>query len=172
MAVITLSAGHQITVDDEDADLADFRWTSVVGNNGRVYGGRQKRVGPRRGGKRTQIYLHRVIALRAGCKIDGLHVDHKDGNTANCRRLNLRAATCRENARNFGDVRSNNKSGYPGVLVFRGKYIARIRIEGKRLDLGSFDNPREAYRARLAAEQKHWGIEGRRVGLHERLASC
>ncbi len=164
MAEVKCSAGHVAVVDDEDADLAELRWTSVVSKNARVYAARQKRIGPRKENKRLHFYMHRVIADRMG--IVGHDIDHIDGNGLNNRRANLRGATRAENLRNVKGSKINSKSGHLGVTFVSNRWRVDIRIPGKRYYVGRFKTLAEAVSARLAAERQHWGIQPRRAGAH------
>lgn len=84
-------------------------------------------------------------------------VDHidcvKDNNAWN----NLREASRQENQQNKYE-NLNNKSGFKGVHwhIRRKKWYANIRIDGKKVFLGSFYTDVEAYRAYVkAAEENH-----------------
>lgn len=164
MVEITCSAGHIAFVDDEDADLAALRWTSVVGSPTRVYPCRQQRIGPRSENKRRFIYMHRAIADRMG--LEGHDIDHIDGNTLNNRRSNLRGVSRSENLRNLGGAYKNSKSGALGVNKAGQTWMARIRVGDTRLYLGRFKTQEEAVIARLEGEKKYWGVQPRRAKAH------
>jgi hypothetical protein len=57
-------------------------------------------------------------------------------------------------------LRSDNKSGYKGVLFKKkqNKYGAYITIKSKQKWLGVFNTKEEAIKARKEAEEKYWGI--------------
>jgi len=96
--------------------------------------------------------MHRFILNENDTKI---HVDHKSGNTLDMTFKNLRRATKEENARNQ-KIRRTNTSGHKGVDFCHGKYRARITINGKRENLGLFDDLEQAANAyNNAAEQYH-----------------
>ncbi len=86
------------------------------------------------------------------------HVDHKNGNTLDCRRVaNLREAGYPENNWN-ARRRSDNTSGFKGVgwNIVRRKFVARIRKNGVRQCLGYFDSAQDAAKAyQLAAAELH-----------------
>ena len=84
-------------------------------------------------------------------------IDHINGQKSDNRFSNLRDVPETLNAQNERRVRGNNKSGYMGVFFRkeRGKWEAKIRINGKTKRLGSFTNPEDAHVAYLEAKRKH-----------------
>lgn len=56
-------------------------------------------------------------------------------------------------------IQSNNTSGYKGVCWNKksNKWYAQIRVNKKRIHLGSFTNIEDAIKARKEAEEKYWG---------------
>jgi len=94
------------------------------------------------------VYLHHVIM---GNPLNGLTIDHIDGNTLNNTKNNLRIVTQRQQCQNR---HINKSSKYPGVYLRKCKYKdkiytywdARIRIKGKIVLLGSFKIEEEAYK--------------------------
>lgn len=83
-------------------------------------------------------------------------IDHINGDPADNRWINLRAADRKLNAQNQRAASKNNKTGYLGVSLFQGRYYrATIRINGKIKLVGSFKTPEEAYEAYLAAKREH-----------------
>lgn len=53
-------------------------------------------------------------------------------------------------------LRKNNKSGHVGVSRKKNKWVARICIAGKIINLGSFDDLNLAIKARKEAEEKYF----------------
>ena len=103
-----------------------------------------------------QFYLtHRIAWLiHYGVWPDG-ELDHKDGDGLNNRIENLRDVSRQENLKNQRMYRSN-KSGITGVdwHKARGKWRAKIGINGKQKTLGRFDSIDEAAEAyRKAADE-------------------
>lgn len=82
-------------------------------------------------------------------------VDHIDGNRTNNRRSNLRCATRMENAQNIHRSRGNTASGLLGVSFHSaaGKWESRIQADGRRVRLGFFASPDEAYARYLEAKR-------------------
>ena len=71
-------------------------------------------------------------------------LDHEDGNRDNNRYDNLRPATHAQNCR-YRKKRSDNTSGFKGVsLKPNGKFLARIFVSGRNVNLGSFIDPKDA----------------------------
>lgn len=105
--------------------------------------------------KHSAFYAHKIIFyLKKGyCpKI----IDHKNGNGLDNRIVNLREATSTENSLN-SRKRQNTSSKHKGITFYRGRWIARIKINKKDKWLGSFLTEREAYRARKEAVKTHYG---------------
>lgn len=98
-------------------------------------------------------------------------VDHKDGVKDNNRFCNLRKATNSQNQANRG-LPSNNSSGFKGVSwqPSRCKWIAKITIGGKSINLGRYTNIDDAVRAYKVAAQAAWG-EFAQVPSDEEIAA-
>jgi len=99
---------------------------------------------------------HRVAwAIHNGRWPDG-EIDHVSGEKLDNRAANLRDVPHRVNARNQ-KMRVTNRSGYTGVSWHKatGRWQALIRINGKKLHLGLFDNIADAVAARRAADRQH-----------------
>lgn len=147
---IVLTRGKVAIVDPVDADLAQFNWTARKGKH-TWYAERQMGTAP----DRQRVHLHREVARRDRA-IDGLEVDHRDGDGLNCRRINLRPAPDGRNQHN-SRTRKDNTSGYKGVSPFRNKWAANIRLKGKRTFLGYFDTPEAGAAAYAAAAVRMHG---------------
>ena len=99
--------------------------------------------------KGNKIKLHRYLLNVTEKQI---LIDHINRNTLDNRKLNLRLATNRENSFNRS-VRSDNKSGYPGIDFKNNKWRAKIKYNGITIHLGYFINKDEAILNRQLAEQ-------------------
>ena len=87
-------------------------------------------------------------------------IDHIDHDKTNNRIKNLREATNRENSRNQ-KLSIRNTSGIIGVCwdKWANKFLATIRVNGKLIHLGRFDDISSAAKCRNDAEVKY--------GFHE-----
>ena len=87
-------------------------------------------------------------------------LDHINGNVADNRIANLRAATPSQNVMN-GKLRSTNKSGYKGVHYRpeckENPWRACITVDYKRHTLGHFPSPEAAYLVYCIASREHHG---------------
>lgn len=144
---IPLTKGFTAIVDEIDADLTMQKWCSLVQPTGNVYAKCARGFKS----KHKTILLHKVILERIlGREMTkGERVDHKNGNTLDDTRSNLRLATHAQNMRN-SKRRKNNSSGYKGVNFFRGKWRAQIQHEKKNITIGMFDTPEQAHEAYCA----------------------
>lgn len=86
--------------------------------------------------------LHRQIMNAPA----GVLVDHRDGNTLDCRKANLRLVTRQQNCMNRSKLKT---SLYKGVIFIpkHSKWQAGIKVNGKQHYLGWFDTPEEAARS-------------------------
>ena len=101
-----------------------------------------------------KIFLHKLITNTDSQTV----IDHKNRCKNDCRKNNLRIATRSQNSINQ-NLRKNNTSGCTGVMFDKSTQMwkARITINKKCLQLGSFINKQDAIRARLNAESKYLG---------------
>jgi len=85
-------------------------------------------------------------------------IDHKNGDAGDNRIDNLRIATHAENMRNCRK-RSDNISGFKGVdwRHDKGKWRAKIHLNGKSLHLGYFQTAEAAHIAYCSAADRHHG---------------
>lgn len=137
-------------VDDEDAPrVLHLKWKPLRCKNGSVYAVARTRE---QDGKEKTVYMHRLI-LDAPI---GKDVDHRNGNGLDNRRQNLRLATRAQNSRN-SRLQRDTASGYKGVRRHRRKWQAHIKVNRKRIYLGSFSSKEDAARTYDAAAKKHFG---------------
>mgnify|MGYP001569184736 CR=1 FL=1 len=124
-------------IDDSDYEwVMQWRW---------CLGGSRNKYARRRG-----FYLHRVLL---GVTSLELEVDHKDGNTLNCQRSNLRTIPHNAQPQN---VSGHGKSKFRGVhwIKERGKWRASVGHDKKKTFLGYFDDEVEAGKVAAAFRAK------------------
>lgn len=157
MIYIELTQGYWTYVEENDADLAQFKWSLYKNRSGNKYAIRDVRID----GKTTRLLLHRVIAERLSIRALDVYdfVDHKDGNGLNNARANLRVCTSAQNQQNRR-VMANTITGFKGVALSRNRrnpYTAQIKVKGKLIYLGCFPNPEAAHAAYCEAAQEYFG---------------
>jgi hypothetical protein len=147
MKKIKLTQNKFALVSDIDyAYLNQFKWYSLHIRD--VF------YAVRKVNKKT-ILMHRVILERMGFT-NFKQGDHRDRNSLNDQRRNLRVATHGENQQNK-NKQCNNTSGYKGVIWDRvhGKWLARIKVGGLVKCAGSFTNKLDAAKAYNDAAKKY-----------------
>lgn len=106
--------------------------------------------------KRRRYREHRAAWLYMTGRWPSDRIDHINGNTRDNRFCNLREVTDAGNNHNRHRAQSNNRFGLHGVYVHpKGKFLAHIRVNKKKIHLGSFDTPGEAEAAYMAAKLIH-----------------
>lgn len=132
---IPLGHGLFAAVDARDYKrISKYKWY-VSNKQGMMYAMRRTREG-------KTLYMHHEI-MRAP---KGTVVDRIDHNTLNNRRSNLRRGTAAQNYASAGP--RGGTSGYVGVYP-RGKHFeAGITWRGRHYNVGKFDDPVEAAKAR------------------------
>lgn len=133
MIQIKLTKGKIALIDDEDFEcVSKFNWYASY--NGYVFYARTSI-------NNTKMYLHKFITNILGKQ----KVDHKNGNTLDCRKENLRPCTSAQNSQNQ-KIRTDNTSGYKGVSYVkkRNKFSANICSNRKVIFLGLFETAEEA----------------------------
>ena len=109
-------------------------------------------------GKKKTHYVHRLVASAFIPLENGKDfVDHKDGEPTNNSVENLRWCNLKENNQNKS-IAKNNTSGIKGVRFDRGKWCARIWIDGKHIYLGYFESIEEAAAVRSARANQVFGV--------------
>lgn len=147
------NTGNEFYFDMDDYDkIKDYCWCEHISQNG------YRSVETHHiGGKKEIIRMQWIICSK--------YYDHEDRNPLNNRKYNLRPATRSENGQN-SSVPKNNTSGIIGVHWHKGqcKWHAYIKINYKRIHLGSFNNKIDAIKTRLQAELKYFnpGFEPQR----------
>jgi hypothetical protein len=82
-----------------------------------------------------------------------MQIDHINGDKLDNRIVNLREATPEMNQQNKRSAPINSGAGLLGVHRSRKRWRARIELGGRKFNLGSFDDPKVAAEAYLAAKK-------------------
>jgi hypothetical protein len=160
---IYLGEGEWTIVDSADYyRLGNFKW-HIKGNGKKFYVVRSAKNGP---GRTKLLGLHREITNAP----KGLLVDHRNGNTLDNRKANLRLATASQNMQNV-QKKKNTSSRFIGVSFIKsaGRWAAQIRAKGKDRWLGTFDFEIDAAHAYDEAAKKYYG-EFARLNFPEKTA--
>jgi hypothetical protein len=114
-------------------------------------------------GRTKLLSLHREITNAP----KGLLVDHRNGDTLDNRRTNLRLATASQNMQNV-KKKKNTSSRFIGVSFIKsaGRWAAQIRAQGRDRWLGTFVNEIDAAKAYDTAAKKYYG-EFARLNFNE-----
>jgi len=148
-ATIPLTKGQHAIVDAADFErLNAYKWTASA-RGGAFKAVRRRRVGEPGTGR--YVYMHRDLMGAA----EGAEVDHANRNPLDNRRDNLRLATRSQNGANRAAWRTSLPKGVHVAGV--GRWVARIRVNGRQLHLGTFSSPEAAAKAYDAAAEAAWG---------------
>lgn len=127
---------HFMISDEDYEEISNHKWRlSSPDQCGNMYVVKANDKGDR---------LHRIILNVTDTKI---RVDHKNMNTLDNTRENLRTCTPSQNAANK-KVQNNKKSGrFKGVFKRGNKFRAMIGFNNKLIHLGTFSSDKEAAEA-------------------------
>lgn len=144
MKKLPVGRGHFALVDDDQfEELSKYRW-KLMGNPKRYYATRT-------------VYMHKQI-MGVDCV-----VDHRNHDTLDNRRENLRPSCKSSNNWNIGKI--PQKQGKKPTSRFKGvckptgtrKWLAKIRHHGRVYKLGAFENEEDAARAYNAKAKELFG---------------
>ena len=102
--------------------------------------------------KYTRYSVHRIIWLLHHKKFPNGSIDHINGIRSDNRIQNLRDCTHRENLSNTKKHREGKRVGY---TKYGNRYCAQIKINGRKIYLGSFKTEKEAVDKYQDALRKH-----------------
>ncbi len=138
MKRLPLTQGKYAIVDDEDFNwLSQWKWCYAF-TKPLSYALRGERIG----GVSTTKYLHREIMKPE----KGMDVDHRNHDTLDNRKANLRICSRSSNLRNKRKTNRPCSSRYKGVSWDKQhcKWSAEIFVRGTRFRLGRFDDQVDA----------------------------
>lgn len=139
--MIELADSGYALVSEHRADLAALPWRVLRQPSGNAYA--------RRWHDGQHVYLHQEVTGKR-------HQDHANGNGLDCRDRNLRDATPGQQAHNTR-MRSDNTTGYRGVVLARGHYRATIKHQGRSYFLGQYASAERAARVYDAKARELYG---------------
>lgn len=146
MPKLELTAERVRELLDYDPETGVFRWKdsrSQAVEVGSVAGSLDKHTGYIRiGVARNYVAAHRLAWLWVHGRWPDGELDHKNRVRSDNRLENLREATRSQNTVN-ATVR--NATGYRGVKRHKGSYVARIKANGKQVELGYFRSAEAAH---------------------------
>lgn len=150
---IPLSRGLVAIVDASDYEwLNQWKWTAFYTKSNRSFYAKRT-IWP----TNECILMHRLIMNTP----KGMHTDHRNHDTLDNRRKNLRIAAVGQNHANRV-MQSNNTSGLKGVrFVKTGKrlrrWTANITFQGRTINLRYFATPEEAHEAYCQKARELYG---------------
>ncbi len=130
MKEILLTQGQVALVDDEDYDeINQYKWCVAYYPNVRDY-------------RAMRWEKHRIVRMSRAIMgaQDGEQVDHRNHDTLDNRRANLRLCNNSQNQHNRRRRHVAGSSLYKGVSRHGRKWRARINLDGQCYHLGYFDD--------------------------------
>jgi|ERR1017187_3123406 hypothetical protein len=147
MRLIPLDKGKFAKVDDEDFErVSKHDWKAVAARNGTANPYAKTWIK----GK-GQLYMHHLVRRRK------TRTDHKDGDSLNNQKYNLRSANAIQNGRNRKI--QIHSAPYKGVSFFKptGRWQGRASKNGNNVHLGYFSTPELAASAYDSYARTHYG---------------
>lgn len=147
-ATVQLTRGLNALIDERDAGAIGYSTWFKTGADERPYAATRARIAD----KFVLFLMHRVVVLGVAGSIEySCDVDHKNRDTLDNRRDNLRVATIGQNRANSRKKlwRGGKSSDYKGVSWHkrRCKWRAIIVKDKRQRELGFYDDEKDAARA-------------------------
>lgn len=142
MKLVKLTRGQFAKIDDEDFErVSKNKWTASLKETHGYYAIKATYKNKKRG----TCSMHRFIM---NARKSDPAIDHKNGDTLDNRKENLRFCTQSQNLQNRR-MHKGNTTGYKGVFLSRTKtmpprYRAKITANGKRFSSKIYDTKEEA----------------------------
>ncbi len=143
MKIIYLTRDKYTIVDDEDYErLMKHSWAWIPATGSQSSKGYAVRKGNKKRGEPRTVQMHREI-LHAS---KGTIIDHKNLNSLDNRKENLRYADVQTNSFNRNKPIMDCTSKYKGVLQRKNdtRWMARIKFNGRHVELGKYDTEEKA----------------------------
>lgn len=141
-----------------DPETGFFTWLIYRNCNSRV-GGRAGTINTR--GYRAiniegcVLLAHRLAWFYMNGVWPDSDIDHKSGIRDDNRWANLRVLSRAQNMQNLHTHHKDNKTGYLGVVPYKSRFTAHIRINGKNKYVGTYDTPELAHAAYVEVKRAH-----------------
>lgn len=154
-----LTAERVREVLDYNPETGVFVWKQRTSNRvkvGDVAGGPTGQGYAHIGVDGRRHLAHRLAWLYVHGEWPSMAIDHKNGDGGDNRIANLRLATATQNAQNIRKATTGSTSPLLGVgwnEVRRG-WVARIRVNGRTVQLGCFATDIEGHQAYVAAKRQ------------------
>lgn len=148
---LQLTRGQNTLIDEADFErVGSFNWHVRPKRDGGFYAVRNATVGIK---KQRSAWLHRVLLDAPPGRF--ILVDHRNRDSLDNRRTNLRLATPSQNTQNMKSLRGASR--FKGVYTAGRWWRARLRIGGRNLNLGCHRSEEAAARAYDHAAREHFG---------------
>ncbi len=151
---IPLTKGQFAIIDAADYEwLSAFKWQATWMKNTQSFYAVRTRYKPETQSNTSVLMSRQIMGAGKGAK-----VDHRNRDTLDNRRSNLRMATASQNNCNI-KLRKDSRTGIKGVTFHKVNrtWVAHIRFQGQIKYLGSFKTPEAAKAVRDEAAQRLHG---------------